>query len=375
MTDTVINLHRSYFSEKERTLAEHGSLFAATFTFASGVRAVRLENELGHLVLLPYQGQQIWNAEFGGRCLTMRSPFTEPRPTQDYLSTYGGFLIHCGVTAMGVPSEEDSHPLHGELPNAPYQSARLLIGEDERGRYIGLQGRYQHTVAFQHNYLAQPLVKLYEGSTRFTCELVVQNLKNTEMELMYLAHTNFRPVDHGRIVYSALADKGSVRVRQSIPSHVIPKAGYTEFLDELSEHPERHHTLLPDMPFDPEVVFIIDYLADDQGWAHTLQVHPDGSADYLAHRPEQLRYGVRWISRTPDQDALGLTDPATAEPEGYFVERAKGNLITLPPKGSWRCDLQFAALEPDEAERRESQIASIIARAQKAEDAAFSTTE
>ena len=58
-----------------------------------------------------------------GRQLTMRSMFDQPQATRNYLETYGGFLIHCGFTAMGVPTKEDSHPLHGELPNAPYRQA------------------------------------------------------------------------------------------------------------------------------------------------------------------------------------------------------------------------------------------------------------
>ena len=65
---------------------------------------------------------------------------------------------------MGVPAAGDTHPLHGELPNAPYQSAYIVLGEDAGGAYIGLGGRYQHTVAFSTNYAAEPLVKLYAGA-------------------------------------------------------------------------------------------------------------------------------------------------------------------------------------------------------------------
>ena len=92
------------------------------------------------------------------------------------------------------------------------------------------------------------------------------------------------------------------------------------------------------MAFDPEVVFYVDYLAGEDGWARTMQVHPDGSADVISHRPSQLDHGVRWISRTPDQDALGMCLPATAEPEGYHVEKAKGNVARAarPELGAFR---------------------------------------
>jgi hypothetical protein len=188
----------------------------------------------------------------------------------------------------------------------------------------------------------------------------VRNLKATEMELMYLGHINFRPVDNGRLAYSALQDPRHVRVRTNIPSHIHPKAGYVEFLDELKAHPEMHHTLTPGLMFDPEVVFYIDYLADEEGWAHTLQVHPDGNADYVRHRPVQLDKGVRWICRTPDQDALGMVSPATAEPEGYLAEKAKGNLKVIPPKGSFNFEVEFGAVTPAEARKIEEKIQKII---------------
>lgn len=359
--ETIIHLTPRFFTEREETLIEHGTLAASTFRFDSSVCGLRLNNELGQLVMLPFQGQQIWSVEFAGRNLTMKSMFAEPRPTRQYLETYGGFLIHCGATAMGVPSKEDTHPLHGELPNAPYQKAYLVVGQDGKGTYVGLGGRYQYTVAFNHNYVAEPLVKLYAGSTLFEATMTITNLMHSEMELMYLAHVNFRPVDDGRLVYSAPCTPQDVRVRTSIPSHIRPRPGYVEFIEELARHPEKHNVLAPGLVFDPEVVFSIDYVADGDGWAHSMQVHPDGGADYVRHRPAQLDKGIRWISRTADQDALGLVLPATAEPEGYLAEKAKGNIKVLPGEGVFHCDLEIGVLAPPEAKRMEKNIREMVA--------------
>ena len=102
-TETIVNLTPEFFTKREKTLVKHGTLMASTFRFDSDVCGLRLSNELGQLVMLPFQGQQIWSAEFGGRNLTMKSMFAEPRPTREYLETYGGFLLHCGATVMGVP--------------------------------------------------------------------------------------------------------------------------------------------------------------------------------------------------------------------------------------------------------------------------------
>jgi hypothetical protein len=358
---TRIYLSPSLFTEHERPLVEHGPLKASAFRYESSVSGLRLENECGRLVLLPFQGQQIWSAEFGGRVLTMKSMFAEPRPTRSYLETYGGFLVHCGATAMGVPGKEDTHPLHGELPNAPYQKAWIVAGADDQGPFIGLGGQYQHTVAFSFNYLAEPLVRLRAGSSLIQVELTISNLKRSEMEFMYLAHANFRPVDNGRLVYSAIQTPEHVRVRTSIPSHIRPKPGYVEYIEELRRYPERHHLLAPGLAFDPEVVFNIDYLADEAGWAHSLQVHPDGSADYIRHRPSQLDKGVRWICRTADQDALGLALPATAEPEGYSAEKAKGHIKVIPAGGSYHCEMEMGLLEAAAAAALEARINKMIA--------------
>ncbi len=356
---TRVGLHSRFFSEKRRVLVECGSLKATLFEFESGVAAVEIENGVSEIVMLPFQGQQIWSATFGGRDVTMKTMFDQPRATEDYLQTYGGFLLHCGFTAMGVPTEEDDHPLHGELPNAKFQYAWLEIGEDEGGAYIGLGGQYQHTVAFTENYTATPLVKLYAGAKEVQVSLCCRNCKNTPMAYMYLAHANFRPVNGGRIVYSAKVSPETVRVRHSIPSHISSGQGYVEFLNRLGERPEEHHVFDESMAFVPELVFSIDYDADDTGWAHTLQVHPDGGADYVRHRPEQLPIGVRWICRTPDKDALGLVLPSTAEPEGKSAELAKGNVRELEGGGEWRCDYVLGTLDAEEVGAVEEKIAEI----------------
>ncbi len=357
---TTINLQPYFFNEAEKTLAEYEGLTASTFRYSTGVCGLRLVNQVGQITVLPFQGQQVWNVEFHGRTLTMKSMFDDPNPTTEYLHTYGAFVVHCGATAMGVPTEKDTHPLHGELPNAPYQTAQLLVGQDERGPYMAVTGRYQYTVAFNHNYIARPLVKLYADSSRMPLSMSVKNLKRSEMELMYLAHVNFRPVDNGKLVYSAPCDPEHVRVRSSIPSHISPAPGYREFLTELEQQPERHNVLKPGLMFDPEVVFFIDYLADEAGWAHSMQVHPDGSADFISHRPAELDHGVRWISRTADQEALGLILPATAEPEGYAAEKAKGNVKVLPPGGEFYCQMEVGALAPAEAEAMAAKIDEIL---------------
>src|SRR3972149_4584839 len=144
----LVELRPQYFNLKEAVFIEHAGLTASIFSFPSRVCGLRLQNELGGLVLLPFQGQQVWSASFLGRDLTMRSMFNQPYPTRNFLETFGGFMQHCGATAMGGPGPGDTHPLHGELPNAPYSRAWLTASQDAQGSFLGLGGEYEYALAF-----------------------------------------------------------------------------------------------------------------------------------------------------------------------------------------------------------------------------------
>ena len=353
-----IQLDQSAFHNSETVLVEGQGLSATTFVYPSGIKAVRLRHQNADVIMLPYQGQQIWSVVFSGRELAMRSMFSEPQAESGVLRNLARFLLHCGVTGIGSPASEDRHALHGELPNAPYQHAWLVVGEDEGGRYIGLSGSYEYIEAFNDHYRFTPLVKLYQGSTLLHATVTLENLNQTPLEYMYLAHVNLRPVDNGRLVYSARVNPANVRVRENLPPTFQAKPGYREFVQQLVKNPELHHELKPGMPYDPEVVFYINFMADNLGWASSMQVHSDGSADIVRHKPEQLSHGVRWICRTMNQEALGF-EPATAEVEGYSAEKAKGNVRVLAAGEVFRAEYQMGLLTAEQAEVEREKISAL----------------
>jgi Domain of unknown function (DUF4432) len=350
-----IDLAAVSFGEKERCLAEAKGFRLSTFRYDSGVAALRVQNRRGEIVVLPFKGHQIWRCVFDGRDLTMKSMFTEPVANVPYLETYGAFFIHCGATRIG-PSENGS-PLHGELPNAPFQKGWVEI-DAEKGT-CSIVGTYEYTVAFSTHYLATSTYVMGLDSTLLDVSLAVENLKETPMDLMYLAHANFRPIDHGELYYSAEATAQTVRVRQSIPGHITPKLGYPEFLAELARNPALHHKLSPDLAYDPEVAFSIDMKAGRDGFAHALLRRPDGTSDYMRYRPDQCGKCIRWICRTPDQDAIGMAFPATSEVEGYTAEKKKGFFVDLPGGESWRVDMRLGTLSVAETENVIAEIKAI----------------
>jgi hypothetical protein len=345
------------FGEKERPLCRMGSFAVSAFRYESGIGALRVKNTRGEIIVLPFKGQQIWRAVFDGRDLTMKSMFEEPVATTTYLETYGAFFIHCGITGMGAPGPADSHPLHGELPNAPFQTAWLVL--DEGANTLAIAGSYRHTVAFGCNYLATADIITAADSALLDVSLKVDNLKKTPMDLMYLAHANFRPADHGELHYTAPYTATAVRVRRSIPTHITPKPGYSEFLAALARDPMIHHKLSPDLAFDPEVAFTIDMQAGPDGFAHALQRRPDGTSDYIRYQPSQTPMCIRWICRTPDQDAIGIAFPSTSEVEGYTAEKAKGQVLKLDGGKSWRVDMRMGLLTSEETEAMTDQISRI----------------
>ncbi|MCL4376939.1 MAG: DUF4432 domain-containing protein [Actinobacteria bacterium] len=328
-----INLEKEYFSEKPSYMFNSKNLKAQIFKYESGLSCIKLENSKGYITMLPYMGQMIWDVIFENRNLTMSSSFSKPVPTELFLNTYGGFLMHCGVIRMGCPSKEDTHKLHGELPVADYQKAKIVIGEDIRGKFIGTTGTFEYNIAFGSHYLAVPLVKLYENSTILEISINIENLSHYPMELMYLAHINLKPIENGRILQSLGWTKDDLKVRDSIPDHVSVPEGYQGFIAKLKEEPSLTRIIKKSDSYNPEIAFFLSKpKTDDKGYAHFLQVHPDGTSDYISYKPEEFDHGTRWFCITDDTQALGLVLPATADAEGYIAEKKKGNFRIIRNK-------------------------------------------
>jgi hypothetical protein len=348
-------------SEREGEFFRWHGLSASLFVYSSGVRAVRISSDLGHIVLLPFRGQQIWDAHLRGRRLTMRSRFPQPKETDFFLNTYGCFMMHCGALRMGGPGPGDDHPLHGELPYAPYQDAGLVFGEDADGRYLGLTGSYEHDVAFSAHYTARPRVVLYEGTGLIDISLTIDNRSAYPMELMYMCHVNFLPVAGGRIVQSVPWDAEHMRVRTNIPSHTRVSESFMAFLKRLEDDPSATRVIREEDEYRPEVALYIDNpTTDSDGYCHYMQVHPDGAADYVAYRPDELDHATRWIMRTEDQEALGIALPATCEPEGYTAEKGKGNVREIEGYGSRTFSVRTGALDPAAAGDMEKHITDTL---------------
>ena len=212
-----IDLGAVRFEAAPAVLLRSSGIEARVFRYSTGIEAVTITTRKGEVTILPFKGQQIWRAGFGGRPLTMVSMFDEPQPTTDYLGTYGAFLIHCGISAMGGAGPGDSHPLHGEMPNARFQTAKLIAGADAGGPFLKLAGDCEQARAFSFHYRFHAELMLRRDETHIDVAVDVQNLRPVPLELMYLAHVNFRPVDDGLLIDTVADDRVGLAMRRDLP--------------------------------------------------------------------------------------------------------------------------------------------------------------
>ena len=264
--ESKIFLYPDQFSEKERAVLSFGCLRASLFRYDSGVCAIRAANENGEFLVLPYQGQQIWRMSFLGHDLTMKSMFEDPIPTQLFHANYGMFLLHCGLTAMGNPTSQDTHPQHGELPFAPFSDAYLTNGEDERGKFLCVGGRYRHTRAFRTDYLFEVFYKLYETATTIEVNVKFTNLRPDSLEYFYMCHINFRPVDGSRLSYSAYHKDIHPHYALSSRLSEEKKQAYNTFFEKLQKMPEIQDVVDKDSQmYEPEICSTVHYQHDADG--------------------------------------------------------------------------------------------------------------
>ena len=356
-----VTLDPALFGEREKRVAARGALAATAFRYPSGVAGLRVGNGAGTVTLLPFQGQQIWDAVYAGRSLTMRTMFDQPYPTREYFRTYGALFLHCGGTSMGNPGPGDTHPLHGELPNLPYTDAELVFGEDDAGYFVDLTGNARDTLDFHHNFLSRPRVRIRENSTVLEVFVDVENIGGNPLPFLYLAHINLRPVDGAILVDTVRDDRTDADVRQ-------PKLRGDEDTAIVAYHraiaadPSSHREIRRGVPVLPELVLTMTAASDSDGWAHALQKHPDGSADFVSWRADELPYAVRWIVRGPDKDALGLVLPATAAPDGLAAAMARGQVVWVRPGEAFRTSFRFGAVDTAEAVSLERDINIIRGR-------------
>jgi hypothetical protein len=323
----TVRLEPDLFGAAPREILVYGALRATAFRYGSGVAGLRIDNAVGHVIVLPYVGQQLWHVEMHGRPLTMVSTFDEPVDTTDYLAGNGAYFLHCGGSAMGNPGPLDEHPLHGELPYARHRGVELVVDDGS----LTVRGGFTHRVSFGPYFEASTSVTVSERSGMLDSRARITNLSREARALMYLAHLNFRPALGGSVI--------------DAPQEAPPTTRGGMVLDGPIDD-----LLAPGIRVEPELVQSIPVTPDADGWVTTRQRHTDGSEDVVAYRSPDLTHTVRWLRRSADDDAFGFALPATAEADGLVEETRKGNVRLYEPDESLLVHIRHGA-EPSPTER------------------------
>lgn len=325
---TCLPLWRELFTAQPRTLLENADFTVSAFRYPSGVEGLRVANARGHLVILPWLGQMIWDAEFDDHELTMRNMFSQPKPAKEIVETYGCFAFHSGLLANGCPSPEDTHALHGEMACAEMDEAWLEIDGDT----LRIGGRYEYVMGFGHHYLAQPAVTLRKASALFDIDMTVTNLASVAMPLQYMCHMNYAYVPEA--TFSQNLPDEALALRESIPAHVKPTEQWLAFNQRIQQGETTLKTLSEPEYYDPEIVLFADRLDRYTATPEFQMAAPDGTTFVTRFASAEFNYATRWILYNGDQQVAAFALPATCRPEGFLAAQANGSLLTLAPQES-----------------------------------------
>ena len=327
---TRFTLWRELFTEHPRTLVQSGAFSVSAFRYASGVEGLKIENSRGHLIVLPWMGQMIWDACFDGRDLTMRNMFSQPKPAAEVAATYGCFAFHSGLLANGCPSPEDTHLLHGEMPCAPMDEAWLELEGDS----VAIHGRYEYVMGFGHHYQSEPAVVLRADSALFEIRMAVTNLASVAMPLQYMCHMNYAYV--AGATFSQNIPDEALKLRESIPAHVKPTPQWLAFNQRIIEGKEVLTSLNAPERYDPEIVFFADALDAFTPVVEFRMTAPDGTTFLTRFSSAEFGAATRWILYNGDQQVAAFALPATCRPEGFLAAQRSGTLILLAPQQTRR---------------------------------------
>lgn len=323
--NTNIPLWRELFTQLPHLLLKNDAFQVTASRYPSGVEALEIKNSRGNLIVLPWMGQMIWGAEFDGHNLTMKNMFTQPKPVNEVIGTYGCFAYHSGLLANGCPAPDDTHPLHGEMPCAPMDEAWIELTEDT----LTLCGRIEYVMGFGHHYRAEPRVTLHKDSALFEISMSVTNLASVNMPLQYMCHMNYAYVAGATFGQNIPAE--AWRLRESIPAHVTPIPTWTVFNQDIQNGRVTLDCLNQPECYDPEIVFFADELDCYTAEPEFTMTAPDGTTFLTRFSSTEFNYATRWILHNDDQKVAAFVLPATCRPEGFKAANLNGTLIQLAP--------------------------------------------
>ena len=318
----------------------------------AGVRIMRLEDGKGEGVrlieartgtgfrfnVLPSRGMDVSFAEYKGIPLSWRSctgdvspAFYEPEGDEWHRLFYGGMVITCGLSNVGLPCVDQGEQLgrHGRISATPAESvyADGLWEGDEY--HFTIQGRMKQATFWGENLTLTRRIHSRLGASSFRIEDEVENNGFDPAPLMFLYHVN--------IGFPLLSEESTIH----IPSEkTVPLDASVDAADF-----GRFHAPMPDAP---SQVFYHEAISDSDGIVTVALINERLQLGlYLRYNKDQLKNLVQWKMLGQGAYVLGI-EPANCHVEGRAAERARGTLEFLPPGGKRQFHLELGVLASED---------------------------
>jgi len=330
---------REFLLERTGRLSQAGGIshFTHAEGKAKGVSTLRVRTARGlEYWVVPDRGMDIFEASFLGRSLCWHSPvgmvhpaYYSNRGTEWLRSFPGGLLSTCGLTTVGVPSEDngESLGLHGSISNTPAESVNWSEHWQGDDCLLSVSGKVRETSVHGANMLLERTISTSLQGKSFTVHDVVENQGVRDSPLMVLYHFNFGfPLlsEHSRIYAPSEAfepaDDLSARSKDTWNRFEAPVTGALERV--------YFHKMKPDPGGRVTVILVGD---SDLGVA-------------LSYESKALPEFVQWKMTGANHFVLGL-EPANCRTLGRKAERDRGTLQTLAPGERREFRLEVSVLD------------------------------
>jgi len=319
---------RKYLLEHIGRLSQIGGIshFTHEDGKAKGVSTLRVRTARGlEFWVVPDKGMDIFEAAFSGRSLCWHSPvgvvhpaYYSSRGTEWLKSFAGGLLCTCGLTTVGIPSDDEGENLglHGSISNTPAENvnwSEIWEGDDCK---LTVSGKVRETSVHGHNLLLERTITTSLNSVSLSVRDVIENQGFRPSPLMVLYHFNFG--------FPLLTERSLIYC----PSQAI------EPINALSSRSaDRWDNFEPPEKAIDERVYFHKMRPDPMGKVTVVLVsdsdHPEFGIS-LSYDGEALPQFIQWKMPGTNHFALGL-EPANCKILGRDKERAAGTLQTLLP--------------------------------------------
>jgi hypothetical protein len=293
-----------------------------------GVLAVDVTTGSGFgFTVLPSRGMDISSAHLGGRSLAWRSATTDQHPAffepqgRGWLrSFYGGLVLTCGLTWMGMDCVDDGQPLglHGRVSHLPATNVHWE-GRWEGDDYIlSVSGKLREAIVFGENIQLTRRIWARMGESRFYIDDIVENMGYQRTPHMMLYHIN--------VGFPAVDDNSWL---------LSPSRNVTPRDSDAEDGKERYAQMQPPTRDYREKAYFHDMQAGPDGKVTAAIVNEDcdngqGFGVYATYNRAELPWFCEWKMMDQGTYVVGM-EPANALVLGRAKEKELGRLQYLAP--------------------------------------------